>query len=48
MSHKKASDKPEKPLNESGGSCSSLLSCSRGGGSFRSRGHGRGRGGHAH
>ncbi len=47
-SHEKASDKPEKPRNESGGSRSSSLSHSRGGGSFCGQGRGRGRGGHAH
>jgi hypothetical protein len=47
-SHEKASDKPEKPRNESRGSRSSSLSCSRSGGSFRERGRGRGCSGHAH
>ncbi len=46
--HEKASDKPEKPCNESGGSHSSSLSRSRGRGSFRGRGYGRGRSGHVH
>jgi hypothetical protein len=47
-SHEKASDKPKKPCNESGGSHSLSLSRSRRMGSFHGRGHGRGRGGHAH